>query len=228
MKNLKRIICLLLVFSIAFGTAVIASAADTSTTDDNAIVARMYLCHKASTDHTWIYIENLSDKPIQVGAYPAMIKKGEGVSVGTYGTTVEDGPGLYYNFEAWRYRNLDPINDKDHVFTYLTKDITAADLEKVNNMIVNSNRWSKILNCAYTALRIWNKIPGKKVTYLYFPFLIELQIAMKSGVTTNKETGFKMITPTLNQTFKQIDLGDSVTTALSNPVPIAEPSNGDE
>ena len=227
MKNIKRIIAILLTASILFGTGIIASAADEGTATNTGVVARMYLCHKASTDHTWIYIENISDKSIQVGAYPYMIPKGSGVSVGTYGTTVEDGPGLYYNFEAWRYRYLDPVNNPDHKFTYLYKDLTAEDLANVSNMIVNSNRWSKILNCAYTALRIWNKIPGQKVTYLYFPFLIELQLFFK-GATNNIDGDIKMIVPTTNQTYKQIDLGDSVTTQLSNPTPIGEPSNGDE
>jgi len=227
MKKVQRIIALLLTAAILFGTGIIASAADEGTANNTEVVARMYLCHKASTDHTWIYIENLSSKSIQVGAYPYMVPKGSGVSVGTYGTTVEDGPGLYYNFEAWRYRNLDPINNPDHKFVYLYKDLTAEDLVKVNNMIVNSNRWSKILNCAYTALRIWNKIPGQKVIYLYFPFLIELQLAFK-GAVNNIDGDLKMIVPTREQTFKQIDLGDSVTTQLSEPTPIAEPSNGDE
>ncbi|MBR3802372.1 MAG: hypothetical protein IKK37_02865 [Clostridia bacterium] len=227
MKKIKRIIAILLTATILFGTCIIASAADEGTANNTEVVARMYLCHKASTDHTWIYIENLSSKSIQVGAYPYMVPKGSGVSVGTYGTTVEDGPGLYYNFEAWRYRYLDPVNNPDHKFVYLYKDLTADDLVKVNNMIVNSNRWSKILNCAYTALRIWNKIPGQKVIYLYFPFLIELQLAFK-GAINNIDGDLKMIVPTLNQTYKQIDLGDSVTTQLSNPTPIGEPSNGDE
>ena len=227
MKKIKRIIAILLTATILFGTCIIASAADEGTANNTEVVARMYLCHKASTDHTWIYIENLSSKSIQVGAYPYMVPKGSGVSVGTYGTTVEDGPGLYYNFEAWRYRYLDPVNNPDHKFVYLYKDLTADDLVKVNNMIVNSNRWSKILNCAYTALRIWNKIPGQKVIYLYFPFLIELQLAFK-GAINNIDGDLKMIVPTLNQTYKQIDLGDSVTTQLCNPTPIGEPSNGDE
>lgn len=227
MKKIKRIIAILLTATILFGTCIIASAADEGTANNTEVVARMYLCHKASTDHTWIYIENLSSKSIQVGAYPYMVPKGSGVSVGTYGTTVEDGPGLYYNFEAWRYRYLDPVNNPDHKFVYLYKDLTADDLVKVNNMIVNSNRWSKILNCAYTALRIWNKIPGQKVIYLYFPFLIELQLTFK-GAINNIDGDLKMIVPTLNQTYKQIDLGDSVTTQLSNPTPIGEPSNGDE
>lgn len=227
MKKIKRIIAILLTATILFGTCIIASATDEGTANNTEVVARMYLCHKASTDHTWIYIENLSSKSIQVGAYPYMVPKGSSVSVGTYGTTVEDGPGLYYNFEAWRYRYLDPVNNPDHKFVYLYKDLTADDLVKVNNMIVNSNRWSKILNCAYTALRIWNKIPGQKVTYLYFPFLIELQLAFK-GAINNIDGDLKMIVPTLNQTYKQIDLGDSVTTQLSNPTPIGEPSNGDE
>ncbi len=227
MKNLKRIISLLLTAAMLFGISIIASAEDEGTTEGTEIIARMYLGHKPSSDHTWIYIENLSDTPIQVGAYPFMIKKGEGVTVGTYGTTVEDGPGLYYNFEAWRYRNLKPEQNSDHIIIYLSKDITADDLVKVNNMIVNSNRWSKILNCAYTALRIWNKIPGQKIYYLYFPTLIELQLKLK-GAVNNMEGDLKMIVPTLDQTFKQIDLGDSVTTQLSNPNPTAAPSNGDE
>ena len=215
MKNIKRIIAILLTASILFGTGIIASAADEGTATNTGVVARMYLCHKASTDHTWIYIENISDKSIQVGAYPYMIPKGSGVSVGTYGTTVEDGPGLYYNVEAWRYQNKDiygPITYSIH------KDLTEKQLEKVNKTIRSINHWSKLRNCAHAAMKIWNSVPGTHMVYIFLPLFHLMQIRSKkdcvNGYLKMKATNLK------NNTWKQVGRGDNATIEYTDPKPV--------
>ena len=85
MKNLKRIFAVLLSIIIIAGSLVIPVAAGDSESDE--VVARIYIAHKERylnfSGHTWIYIENLSDHELTVGAYP--LKKGKGVSIGTYG-----------------------------------------------------------------------------------------------------------------------------------------------
>lgn len=221
MKNVKRIISFILVTAMLLGVAIIPSyAADDQPVESEPIVARMYIGHRQHVDstsgHTWIYIENLTKGSINVGA--VTLPKGKGVAIGTYGTTVEDGPGLYYNVESWRYRNL---TAEDYIG--LSKDLTASDLQKVSDKIVNCNYWSYVLNCAYTAIKIWNTVPGQKLIYLYFPMLTKWQIAMKGD-----NTGFTMVDPARDEIFKQIDNGDSVIAMPTSPDVVSEPVLGEE
>lgn len=65
-------------------------------------VVNLYLCsHETDTwPHTWVYFENVSDHTVYVGPYE--LKAGEGVSSGSFGLSVEDGAGIYFNLETYR------------------------------------------------------------------------------------------------------------------------------
>ncbi len=218
MKKFKRILAAVLALAMLLGVAampVSAASASPADEEEKVYVARMYIAHRSrdynTNGHTWIYIENLTNGSIQVGA--VVVPKGKGVSVGTYGTTIADGAGLYYNVEAWRYRNVDPID-----WIHISKDLTEEDLVKVSNKIVNTNHWSYILNCAYAAIRIWNTVPGDKLVFLYFPTLTQFQIS----ISRNRGDGFKMVNPPLKDVYKQIDNGDTVTTVNTDPTIIED------
>ena len=173
MKNLKRILAVLLALVVLVGTLVIPVAAGNS--EDEEIVARMYIGHKERyanlSGHTWIYIENLTDHELMVGAYP--LKKGKGVSIGTFGYAIINGKGLYYNVEAYRYQNVD-ISTYIHV----SKELTQEQLDKVSKKIRRSGIWDYTLNCAYSAIGIWNASFGKPLVYVMIPTLHQLQILM--------------------------------------------------
>ncbi len=213
MKNFKRILALLIAVLTIIGVFVLPANAKAEANDDveEAIVARMYLGHKPRynnmSGHTWIYIENLTNHDIQVGAYT--VKKGKGVSTGTYGTQINDGKGLYYNVEAWRYRNSDPES-----YIYLSKDLTQAQLEKVSTRILMAGTWSYILNCGYYALGIWNCIPGQTVLFMVWPFLTQVQMLSYSDCST----GFPMIKPKKSDCFKQIGTGNQAYLIEVDPV----------
>lgn len=218
MKNVKRFFAAFLALTMLFSIAIMpVSAADAKSAEaeEPVYVAKMYIAHRSrdynTNGHTWIYIENLTNGSIQVGA--VAVPKGKGVSIGSYGTTIADGAGLYYNVEAWRYRNVDPID-----WIHLSKDLTEEDLAKVSNKIVNTNKWSYFLNCAYAAVRIWNAAPGIRLVYLYFPTLMQWQIAVRR----DHGNGFQMIKPPLKDVYKQIDNGDTVTTVNTDPTIIEE------
>ncbi|MBP3441825.1 MAG: hypothetical protein J6L62_03380 [Clostridia bacterium] len=209
MKKITKILSMVMAVILAFGILIMPSSAETNS-DEEVIVARMYVGHNERymnlSGHTWIYIENLSDHTLTVGAYT--LKKGKGVSVGTFGTTLEDGRGLYYNVEAWRYRNI-PITD----YIHLSKDLTQEDLDKVSKRILNGGAWSYFLNCAYFAFSVWNSVPGKPLVYLLYPTIHQLQILMYPG----HGNGFKMTTPSLDEIFKQKGRGDRAELVPANP-----------
>lgn len=208
MKNLKRILSVLLALVVLIGTLVIPVAAGDS--ESEKIVARIYIAHKERylnmSGHTWIYIENLSDHELTVGAYP--LKKGKGVSIGTYGYQISNGRGLYYNVEAYRYRN----DDEDDSI-YVSKDLTQSQFDKVSKKIRRSGTWDYTLNCAYSAIGIWNASFGKPMVYLLFPTLHQLQILMKPSC----QKGLKMQAPKSDEVFKQIGRGDDAYIVPADP-----------
>ena len=189
MKNLRKLVAIMLAAVILASVFVFpSSAADTAPVEETEpIVARMYFGHLTRKHnmegHTWIYIENLTNGTITVGAYK--LPKGEGVSVGAYGESTKNGPGTYYNVEAWRYKRDDiylPISIS------LNKDLTQKDLDAVSQTILKCNHWSKLFNCAYTAIKIWNSVPGDHMIYLFFPILTQMQIL----ASTHDGKGFPM------------------------------------
>ncbi len=211
MKKFSKIIALLLAAVALVSVFMVSANAKTENADDEEIVARMYLGHKPRynnmSGHTWIYIENLTNHDLQVGAYT--VKKGKGVSTGTYGYQIMDGKGLYYNVEAWRYKNSDPES-----YIYLSKDLTQEQFDKVNNKISYSGKWSYFLNCGYYALGVWNCVPGQNVVYFIWPTLTQLQMLMKD----NCSTGFQMIKPKKSDCFKQIGVGPEAYLVEADPV----------
>ena len=209
MGSLKRILAVLLSIIILAGALVIPVAAGSTESDE--IVARMYIGHKDRylnfSGHTWIYIENLSDHELMVGAYP--LKKGKGVSIGTFGYAIANGKGLYYNVEAYRYRN-----DEEDASIYVSKDLTQEQLDKVSKKIRKSGIWDYTLNCAYSAIGIWNASFGKPLVYVMIPTLHQVQILMKPS----HAKGLKMQPAKTSDVYKQIGKGDKAYIVPADPV----------
>ncbi len=210
MKNLKKIVAVLLSIVVVAGMLMLPTSAASIIKDDEEIVARMYVGHKARylnlSGHTWVYFENLTNHNITVGAYT--VKPNKGVSVGTYGYSIADGRGLYYNVEAWRYRNIATTE-----YIGLSKELTADELETVSKRIRNSGTWDYTLNCAFFAFKIWDAIPGHPLVYIMIPTLHQLQIL----IVPNHD-GFAMYKPKLNEIFKQVGRGDNATLVQADPV----------
>lgn len=216
MKIFTRFMSVFLALAVLFGVAALPVTAKTEVepkaaeNDENEIVARMYVGYNerymGMSGHSWIYVENLTDHSIVVGAYT--VKKGKAVSLGTAGTTLEDGRGLYYNVEAYRYRNI-PITD----YVHLSKDITQAQLEKLTKRVLNAGTWSYFLNCTYFAASAWNSVGGLPLVYALFPPLFHVQIL----INPNHGNGFKMKVPELTEIYKQVGRGKNATLVQTDP-----------
>lgn len=220
MKIFAKIMSFLLVFAFVFGVFAMPAGAQTDTQvkaeakaaeNEDEIVAKAYIGYNQRynglSGHAWVYIENLTDHSIVVGAYT--VKKGKGVSLGTSGTTLEDGRGLYYNVEAYRYRNV-PITN----FVNLSKDVTQKQLDNLTKRILNAGAWSYLINCTYFAVSAWNSIGGGlPLVYGLFPPLLHIQILMNP----KHENGFKMKVPELTEIYKQVGRGKNATLVQTNP-----------
>ncbi len=217
--DLKKIISLMLAAVLAMSVSVIAFAEQDVTADryqvnlldaedgdgEDKIVARaslfaaMYVFPVSG--HTWIYVENLSDDPIDVGLYEVPV--GEGVSVGAFSFSVNDGWGIYYNLEAYRENRNDNIEN----CRSLTVELTQSELDELSESIRNyPNMWDIfIFNCTFFAFAIWNH----NTDYFFIPMMIPA-LAMLEVIIMGAEKGVEtMYFPTTDQVFKQRGTGDS-------------------
>ncbi len=212
--KMKKVLSLILTVTLLLGCFTVYSNAALSLgfkKEEPTYVATMYVCqmdrNHSLDGHTWIYIKNLTNSTIKVGAYN--LPKGQAVSIGTFGYSIvgpkdgSDPKGLYYNAENYRYNKA-----KTFEFAYLEKNLTQKQLEKVSNKILNSNSWSYFRNCTWAAFRIWNTIPGQFCPYLISPLFARLSILIYSS---HKSDGFKLYNPKADQIFKQVGNGSGAT-----------------
>ncbi|MBO5936219.1 MAG: hypothetical protein J6Q79_01235 [Clostridia bacterium] len=162
---------------------------------DNDIVATLYVFYDKSDihgmGHTWIYIENLTDQDLKVGAYT--LPPDEGVSVGTL--PEYDGWGLYYNIEAYQqgiYGMEDQLSMKE--------DITLKKLRRVSNFIVSyPNFWDPVFfNCMLFAFFAWDMGSWKILIPLFFPIIGKIQMLIYPH-----ETGTLMKPVTKDKVYRQ-------------------------
>lgn len=205
--NLKRLLSLVLAAVMLFSAACVTAYADGSLTeqeDENEIVATVSICSCIYffpiSGHTWIYVENLSDRVQRVGLYDLPV--GQGVSIGSFSFSVADGWGIYYNIEAFR-ENRD--NNSSNHWTK-TKELTQSELDSLSNNIANYvNYWDFYFNCAFFAFSIWNSASGDFLIPLVIPAISQLEVILAGG----KKSVLEMYEPTEDQVFRQRGSGSS-------------------
>lgn len=212
---MKKFWSLLMAVILAFSLTVSSAAVEQQAAvidNQEKVVARfslfstIYLFPVAG--HEWIYVENLSDKPLKVGLYT--VPPGEGVSVGCFSFSVSDGWGLYYNVEAYRENRDDNIDNCWSITQYLTQsefDKLSSDLRDYPNF------WSFYFNCMFFAFSIWNSNSDDFLIPLVVPVFGQLQVILNGG-----EKGVaQMYYPRPDQQFKQEGTGSS-----ARLVPVSE------
>lgn len=199
--KIKRMLSLLLAVVLAFSSVFPAFAEDTQNAEDK-IVANMYLCHARTGGsifgHCWVYIENLSDETLQIGV--CQCPPGQGVSVGTWALTRNDGHGIYYNLESYL------VNAFGLGRMRAIKDtLTRSELEQVSRRAAKQNFWDFLFfNCAFYAAAVWNAGSGKKVIPLIHPTVVWLQIMLRGDIGT-----VSMYFPARDQVLRQVGSGSS-------------------
>lgn len=201
MRKMKKILCFLLAVLMCVSLASPVLAATGTQTNDK-IVANYYI-FVLETDihpigHMWVYLENLTDKPMKVGYYT--VPAHEAVSVGVFAR--KDGFGIYYNVEAYTKTVYGMENQ-----ICLKDQLTAEKVKDVSDALINfPNHWDPIFNCMYFAFRIWNAgcSREKKLIHLVWPPLGTLQIKMKGY-----QRGVEMQSITMDKAFRQVGSGSS-------------------
>lgn len=199
MKTVKKILCLILAILMSLSVMPMAFAAS-ETKSEEPIVANYYI-FVMETDihpigHMWVYLENLTDKPMKVGYYT--VPAYEGVSIGIFAR--KDGFGIYYNVEAYTQTAYGMKNQ-----ICLKEQLTAKKVKDVSDTLTTiPNHWDPIFNCMYYAFRIWNAGCSRKnkLIHLVWPPLGTLQIKTKGY-----QRGVVMKGVTMDQAFRQVGSG---------------------
>ena len=172
-KAAKRLTAVFLVLVILCGTFAFGASA----AKEEKVVAKVsVICLVRSPGHVWIYVENLTNKSLKVGAYT--LGKKDGVSVGTFGPTRYDGYGIYYNVESYCQTEYGMSG-----YRSLTESVTASELETLSNGILSyRNSWGPFRNCVAFAAQMWNLISDRKISNLIFPAFTNIQLSLKGCV----------------------------------------------
>ena len=174
---------------------------DSNTTTDDGYVVTMYLCSiwNSVFPHVFLYFENISDEEITVGKY--ILPVGQGVSIGTFGLTVRNGAGVYYNLECWCNRSKNGMTVLN-----ISKKLTKSQLQSASNKICSINHWDPILfNCCYFASQVWN---AAGVSYVFpivcLPSITRIQMFFKGC-----SSSLSLYKPERNQVYRQRGTGGS-------------------
>lgn len=201
-KRMKKAVASILAFLMIFTVCVPAFADNAES--GNEVVAELYVCSSMSipviAGHTYIYVKNLTDEPLQVGLYEVPV--GEGVSIGTLSISVSDGWGIYYNLEAHRENRDDHLSDVWSKSVYLDRDDLADLNERLDGYL---NHWDIFFNCAYFAYSMWNGTTGDFV----MPFIIPLFSHWALQLSGGKKGEMEMFVPEREQIFRQKGSGSS-------------------
>ncbi len=174
-------------------------------TDNNdGCVATLSLCSAIYvwpiSGHTWIYIHNNSDEPIQVGHYE--IPVGEGVSVGVFSFSVNDGWGIYYNIEAYKENTK---NRMDKVWSKST-ELDADELDTLHTRLLSyPNYWGFGGNCATFAFSMWNSVTHEGYFSLLIPAITQFML-MVSGA---EKGTLEMFCPSRDNVYRLKGYGDN-------------------
>ncbi len=177
---------------------------DTADNNEDEIVATVSLCSVVYvwpiSGHTFIYVHNNSDEPIQVGHYEVPV--GQGVSIGAFSFSVHDGWGIYYNIEGFKENTKGRM---DKVWSK-SKDINARELEKLTaELKAYPNYWGFVANCATFAFAMWNSVSGDHFFSLLIPAISQFMLMVGGG----KKGVLEMYCPERNQIFRQKGFGSN-------------------
>jgi hypothetical protein len=166
---------------------------DTKSGSGTRIVANLSVVTRVKgIGHAWIYVENLTDEPLQVGHYT--LPANQGVSVGLFSFTCDDGIGIYYNVESYCCN----VHGGDGLVS-ITTDLDEEEMETLSKKLRDyPNHWDPFFNCMYFAFTMWNSVSGRKVIPPVIPAFGQLQLRMHGGTSDNLD----MYCPTPDQVLR--------------------------
>ena len=116
--------------------------------------------------HCWIYIKNLTDKPLKV-CDDYYIKAHGDFSMGAFKERGTDGAGIYFNLERhW-------IKPETYGRAYcMATNVSRKEMNKLPDALKRHNYWNWGFNCCWFATCIWNLASPRKLAYLFSPYIM--------------------------------------------------------
>lgn len=196
---LKKTIPVLVVLGLLCCVFCLFAAAES---DPNAPVVEFSICARVIFfGHVWLYFRNITDHDVRIGPYN--LAPGRGVSVGTMSLSRGDGPGVYYNVEAYMTHRLGGFGAVGRTMT-----LNRQQLDVVSEMIVFNNSWTLSNNCCAFATRIWNRVAPDHIGYNMLPVVVKGRIG--SGACP------KMDDPSRNDVYRMHGIGWGVSLSCVN------------
>lgn len=210
---MKKILAIILTLAmlLSFATTSFASDITEIQAESDETVATISLCSNVYvwpiSGHTWIYVHNNSDEPIQVGLME--VQPDQGVSIGAFSFSVDDGWGLYYNIEAYKENGK---NRMDNVRS-ISEEMDADELEDLNEALDNyPNIWTFGVNCATFSFSMWNSVTGDAMFSLLIPAISDFMIMLKGG----KKGVLEMYQPPRENVYRQKGSGSDAQLVLAS------------
>ena len=197
----KRIFSIIIaIITVLTMTTVAFAQTDTHASDDEIVATITLFCRPNMIlhGHGWIYVESLSDSTIELGHYDLL--PGDGVSIGTFANSREDGWGIYYNIESYSATTYGMDG-----CTTITEELTENEVETLSNKIYNyTNTWNHFINCMYFAFTMWNSVSDITFIPVVFPIFGQLQMLFYDYQTDEPD----MKPVTADQVYRQKGTGD--------------------
>ena len=208
---MKRFLAVILTLAMLFSFSTAGFAQTETESVEEETVATLSLCSAIYvwpiSGHSWIYVHNNSDEPIQVGHFEVL--PDQGVSIGAFSFSVSDGWGLYYNIESYKENAK---NRADKVRS-ISEEINAEQLAKLSqNLIDYPNYWGFVNNCATFAFSIWNSVTGDAYFSLLIPAITDFMIMCGGG----KRGVLDMYQQPRDQVFRQVGFGENARLELAS------------
>lgn len=143
------------------------------TVDSNVSVVKMYYC--VSFRHVWLYFENLCDFEVPLGY--VTLAPHECMSVGSLSYLRPNGPGTYYNAEAYFATSGTPSGTCS-----INMNLNHSELERVNEVIRSLNFYLfTFWNCGVFASLVWNSVSSSPILHFIFPALTMVEVLIAGG-----------------------------------------------
>lgn len=197
MKNIRKLLCVILSIAALLCCCVSASAAEPKATTVGVLTifssAGGGSSSFSTSGHAFLSFKNTSAQQIKIGGLN--VNPGHEITFGTWGTkpagyTIEPDvkwhKGIWYDLEAYLINYDNDLSDR----VSLSINITMDDVQNINLIISICDYWSLKENCSTFASAIWNYIAPNNLDLSAgspnTPTSLSKNIKNKSGYQTKR------------------------------------------
>lgn len=196
MKLLKKIVPFLLTLAVFSGCFVTASAATTAdpVVGVLTIFSAPYSSGSSSSElfdfgHAFLSFKNTYSDPISVGAL--RVGRGSEITFGTWQKGSHGHNGIWYNLESYCINHKGQLSSR----VSLSMNVTKSNVETINSIIEENDKWGYFVNCSTFASKVWNSVSSTK---LFASFLINPDTPANLASVIMLHSGYEKKRPVAN------------------------------